>query len=139
MAMKITAAIFSLFLATGIFAQTGYEIRVTLKPLKNQYLYLGHYYGKQLPILDSALMNEKGEAVFKGTKKLGDGIYLVGFPDKTRNFEILIDKNQKFSVVADTGNLSEVKFTNSPENVSFKAYQSRSEERRVGKECRSRW
>ena len=122
--MKITAAIFSLFLATGIFAQTGYEIRVTLKPLKNQYLYLGHYYGKQLPIVDSAMMNEKGEAVFKGSKKLGDGIYLVGFPDKTKNFEILIDKNLKFSVVADTANLASVQFVNSPENLSFKAYQT---------------
>ena len=121
--MKITAAIFSLLLATGIFAQNGYEIRVNLKPLKNQYIYLGHYYGKQLPIVDSAMLNEKSEAVFKGNKKLGDGIYLVGFPDKTRNFEILIDKNPRFAVMADTGSLAEVKFQNSPENTAFKAYQ----------------
>jgi thiol-disulfide isomerase/thioredoxin len=105
------------------FAQNGYEIRVTLKPIRNQYIYLGHYYGKQLPIVDSVKLNEKGEGVFRGSKKLGGGIYLIGFPDRSRNFEILVDKNQKFSVSADTNNISVLNFLNSPENIAFKAYQ----------------
>ena len=61
--------------------------------------------------------------IFKGSKKLGGGIYLVGFPDRARNFEILIDKNQKFSIVADTNKLQSIIFVNSPENISFKDYQ----------------
>lgn len=108
------------------FAQApvpGYEIRVTLKPLKNQYVYIGHYYGKQLPIIDSARLNEQSVAVFKGPKKLGGGIYLIGYPDKSRSFEVLIDKNQKFSVAVDTLKPAEVVFVNSPENDAFKAYQ----------------
>ena len=65
-----------LALAFGLTAaaQNGYEIKVTLKPFKNQYIYLGHYYGKQLPIIDSVKLNDKSEGVFKGTKKLGGGI-----------------------------------------------------------------
>jgi thiol-disulfide isomerase/thioredoxin len=122
--MKRTATLLSLLISFSLFAQEGYEIKVTIKPLKNQYVYLGHYYGKQLPIIDSALLNEKSEAVFKGPKKLGGGIYLVGYPDKARNFELLIDKNQKFSVATDTANPSRVTFTNSPENTAFLAYQS---------------
>jgi thiol-disulfide isomerase/thioredoxin len=120
--MKLLATIL-LFTTLAAGAQDGYEIKVTLKPIKNQYVYLGHYYGKQLPIIDSVKLNEKSEGVLRGKKKLGGGIYLVGYPDRSRNFEILVDKNQKFSIVADTANIRKVSFINSPENVTFKAYQ----------------
>ena len=110
--------------STALMAQNTYEIKITLKPFKNQFVYLGHYYGsKQLPIVDSARLNEKGEGVFKGNKKLGGGIYLVGFPDRSRHFEILVDKNQKFSIIADTAKLHAIQFLNSPENIQFRAYQ----------------
>ncbi|MCU7548510.1 DUF5106 domain-containing protein [Chitinophagaceae bacterium LB-8] len=123
--MKLYATLLSCFLASCVFAQApnGHEIKVTLKPFKNQYIYLGHYYGKQLPIVDSVLLNEKSEATFKGPKKLGGGIYLIGYPDRTHNFELLVDKNQKFSVVADTVNINKRSFLNSPENTAFMAYQ----------------
>jgi len=121
--MRRLATICTLLFSLSCFAQEGYEIKVTLKPFKNQYVYLGHYYGKQLPIIDSVKVNEKSEGVFKGKKKLGGGIYLIGFPDRSRNFDILIDQNQKFSIIADTSSLQKVQFINSPENTSFKAYQ----------------
>lgn len=121
--MKYIVAAFFLLTSFFSFAQSGYEIKVTLKPFKNQYIYLGNYYGKQLPIIDSALLNDKSEAVFKGEKKLGGGIYLIGYPDRAHHFEIVIDKNQKFSVAADTTKLQDLSFQNSPENVEFKAYQ----------------
>jgi hypothetical protein len=121
--MKHLTAVLFLLISLASFGQNGYEIKVTLKPFKNRYIYLGHYYGKQLPIIDSALLNERSEAVFKGTKKLGGGIYLIGYPDKAHNFEIAIDKNQKFSVIADTAKIRSVSFLNSPDNVEFKAYQ----------------
>src|SRR6266498_4527410 len=118
----LTAVLFSLISLLS-FAQNGYEIKVTLKPFKNLYIYLGHYYGKQLPIIDSAKLNDKSEVVFKGDKKLGGGIYLIGYPDRAHHFEMAIDKNQKFSVIADTAKIQSVSFQNSPENIEFKAYQ----------------
>ncbi len=121
--MKYTVLILSAFFSATLFAQNGYEIKVTLKPFKNQYIYLGYYYGKQLPIVDSVKLNENSEGVFRGSKKLGGGIYLIGYPDRARHFEILIDKNQRFSLVADTGNMQKISFVNSPDNVAFKAYQ----------------
>ena len=51
-------------------AQTGYEINVTFKPFKNQYIYLGHYFGKSYPIIDSARLDENSQATFKGVKNL---------------------------------------------------------------------
>ena len=123
--MKFSATALLLLLSSIVFAQEGYQIKVTLKPFKNQYVYLGHYYGSQLPIIDSVKLNDKSEGVFKGPKKLGGGIYLIGYPDRARNFEILVDKNQHFSVSADTANISgTLSFQNSPENVAFIAYQT---------------
>jgi len=119
---KFPALLLLLAFSTS-YSQNGHEIKVTLKPLKNQYIYLGHYYGKTMPIIDSVKLDANSTGVFKGDKKLGGGIYLIGFPDRARNFEILIDKNQKFSVMADTGNLAAVSFIASPENSQFKEYQ----------------
>ncbi|HVF97999.1 MAG TPA: thioredoxin-like domain-containing protein, partial [Flavisolibacter sp.] len=122
---KLTA-VFLLFFSATLFSQKpadGYEIKIKLKPFKNQYVYLGHYYGKQLPILDSVKLNEQSQGVFKGTKKLGGGIYLIGFPDRANRFEFLVGKEQHFSIAADTTSLRNISFTGSAENTSFKAYQ----------------
>src|SRR5436305_2250984 len=121
--MKYLAIILLNCIAISAYSQNAYEIKLTLKPFKNQYVYLGHYYGKQLPIIDSARLNDRSEAVFKGPKKLGGGIYLIGYPDRAHNFEILIDQNQKFSIIADTARINQVSFLNSPDNSGFKAYQ----------------
>ena len=103
----------------------GYEIKVTFTPFKNQYIYLGHYFGaKQYPIIDSAILNDKSEAVFKGNKKLGRGIYLIGYPNKNGFFEVLMDFNQHFSISIDSSkSISGIKFTNSAYNTEFNAYQ----------------
>jgi len=115
--------LFSCLLWAAVAGAQGYEIRITLKPFKNQYIYLGHYFGKSYPIIDSAMLNDKSEAVFTGIKKLNGGIYLIGYPNKAGFFEVLIDKNQKFSVIADTSNLKSIQFVNSPDNILFNTYQ----------------
>jgi len=117
---------FLLFLLSSLAAtgQTGYDIKVTFKPFKNQYIYLGHYFGKTYPIIDSAKLDNNSVAVFKGNKKLPGGIYLVGYPNKAGFFEILVDKQQQFSIKADTATLSKgAQFENSPDNVLFVNYQ----------------
>lgn len=101
----------------------GYEIKITFKPFKNQYIYLGHYSGKSMPIDDSIKLNDKSEGVFKGTKPLGGGIYIIGFPSKDRYFEVLVDKQQHFTILADTADLDNRKFVNSPDNTLFIEYQ----------------
>ncbi len=122
--MKRFYLLFSLFLSFTAFSQEGYEIRLTFKPFKNQYVYLGHYFGKSYPIIDSAMLNDKSEAVFKGAKKLNGGIYLVGYPNKAGFFEILVDKDQHFSIIADTATIVKgARFENSPDNVLFSSYQ----------------
>lgn len=122
--MKRWTSILGILLATTAFAQTGYEIKVTFQPFKNQYIYLGHYYGKQYPIIDSARLDANGTAIFKGTKPLPGGIYLVGYPNKAGFFEILVDKQQHFAVIADTATIrTKITFENSPDNTQFNSYQ----------------
>ncbi len=122
--MKKILSPLGLLLAFSAFAQTGYEIKVTFKPFKKQYIYLGHYFGKQYPIVDSVMLNDKSEAFFKGNKKLPGGIYLIGYPNKSGFFEILIDKQQKFSIIADTATIKKgIQFLNSPDNSLFNSYQ----------------
>lgn len=110
-------------------AQTGYEIKVTLRPFTNQYIYLGHYSGKQFPVVDSVKLNAQSQGVFKGTKPLGGGIYIIAYPTKDRFIELLIDKQQHFSLIADTSNLEKKKFINSRDNDLFIAYQAQMSKR----------
>lgn len=114
----------TLLFAQSGFQQPGYEIKVTVKPFKNQFVYLGHYSGKQYPVVDSVKLNDKSEGTFKGSRTLGGGIYIVVYPERNKFFELLIDKQQHFSVIVDTATLATTKkFINSPDNVLFDRYQ----------------
>jgi len=122
--MKKLLLLSCVFIAVQATAQTtGYSIGITLKPYKNQYVYLGYYYGKIKALADSAMLNAGSTAVFKGKEKLNGGIYFIVSPRKEILFELLLDKQQHFSIQADTAGLpASVKFINSPENVLFQSY-----------------
>jgi thiol-disulfide isomerase/thioredoxin len=122
--MKKWTTLLGVLIGISAFAQPGYEIKVTFKPFKNQYIYLGHYFGKTYPIIDSAKLDVNSKAVFKGSKTLPGGIYLIGYPNKTGFFEVLVDKQQHFSIIADTNTLRKsISFVNSPDNTLFNSYQ----------------
>ena len=122
--MKKMFHLLAVLWSAAAIAQPGYEIKVTFKPFKNQYIYLGHYFGKQYPIIDSAKLDGNSQAVFRGTKNLQGGIYLIGYPNKAGFFEVLIDKQQRFSIIADTATIRKgVSFVNSSDNTLFNDYQ----------------
>jgi len=122
--MKKLLLLACLLIAARLAAQTpGYAIGITLKPYKNQYVYLGYYYGKIKALADSVLLNANSSGTFKGKTKLNGGIYFVVSPRKEILFEVLLDKQQNFSIQADTIGLpNSVKFINSPENELFQYY-----------------
>ena len=121
---KQLSAIVLLITAAQLMAQTtGHRIGITLKPYKNQFVYLGYYYGKIKALADSTKLDANSAGIFKGTDKLPGGIYFVVSPRKEILFEVLLDKQQNFSIAADTAGLpANVKFTNSPDNNLFQAY-----------------
>ena len=112
------------FLSVAAQAQNGYEIKVTFTPYKGEYIYLGHYFGKTYPIIDSVKLNANSQGVFKGEKPLQGGIYLIGYPNRSGFFEILIDKQQRFSIKADSASIpAGIRFEGSPDNNLFASYQ----------------
>jgi hypothetical protein len=118
---------FSLFLlacalCVSSFAQNGYAINLTLKPYKNEYVYLGYHYGKIKALADSVKLDANSKGVFKGKEKLQGGIYFVVSPSKQILFELLIDKQQNFSISADSAAPDKAVFTNSPDNTLFQSY-----------------
>ena len=126
MSFKWLTALF-LLLAIRSTSQTDYEIRVTLKPFKSGYLYLAHHFGTKQFLIDSAALNEKSEAVFKGTQNLFGGVYMIVFPAKNGWLECIIDKEKRFEISADSANLVEsAVFKDSPDNTLFSDYQKTS-------------
>ena len=123
---RIFSLLFFLSTTYFLFAQTNeFELKVTFKPFKHQFIYLGYHYGKQKPIIDSVMLDENCTGTFKKATKLEKGVYLIGFPNKTAYFEVLIDKEQKFAVIADSANLlPSMKFVGSPDNTLFLQYQN---------------
>jgi thiol-disulfide isomerase/thioredoxin len=91
---------------------------------KSGLAYLTYYYGKNLSVQDSALVNNKGIAIFKRNQKLLPGIYSVVFPGQSRLVDFLVDKEQDIIIKADTSDLvNKTVVTGSKENVLFHQYQ----------------
>ncbi|GGB12009.1 TlpA family protein disulfide reductase [Puia dinghuensis] len=118
-----------LFLATlsclllKAYPQSGYSIRLHLKPYTSGKVYLGYYYGKIRALADSAQLDAGGEGVFSGKERLPGGVYFVVSPSRAVLFELLLDSLQHFSVAADTTDLpGSVIFTGSPDNTVFQTY-----------------
>ncbi|MEN8121134.1 MAG: redoxin domain-containing protein [Bacteroidota bacterium] len=107
----------------GIFAQ-GYEISINIKNLKDSTVYLGHHFGNRFFLVDTIKLDKSGDGVFKKQKTLGGGLYFILFP-QGQYFDFLIDKDQNFSISADTIDfIRTVKFKNSYQNERFFKYQN---------------
>jgi thiol-disulfide isomerase/thioredoxin len=134
---RILSLAFILFAGCSlVVAQTGYNIPITLKPYKNTWIYLGYYYGKVKALQDSTLLDANSKGVFKGKDPLPGGIYFIVSPRKEILFEVLIDKQQQFSILADSASLpNKVVFTGSPDNTLFQTYTSFTNEtgKQIGK------
>lgn len=120
---------FTLFISGWFLSQaqvkpvvTGYDIKLNVKPYKNQWLYLAYYYGGIKGLADSAWLDVNGAGSFKGKTALPQGIYIVASPSKTILFEMLIGKKQRFSVAADTAQLENIVFTGTTDNQQFTDY-----------------
>lgn len=117
-----------LLLIAGICCQLhlqaqGYQITVHLKDYTAGKLFLAHYMGKGTYLADSAELNNAGVAVMKGKASLPGGIYMIVLPGKQKYFEMLLDKQQVFTVKADSSDLmGKTVYTNSPDNDLFLTY-----------------
>lgn len=121
--MKRTLILLLLVVTGSGLAAQGYNIKVSLKPFKNEKIYLGYHYGKMKALADSTILDANSSGIFKGAELLHGGIYFIVSPKKEILFEILIDKDQEFNVSADTSRLpGSIRFDGSQDNTQFQTY-----------------
>lgn len=119
---KTTKPVAAKTVTTATTADNGREISITLTPYKNCKVYLGCYYGKVRVFADSTFLDANSHGVFKAPTKFVGGIYFVVSPQLSIQFELLMDDNQHFSIVADSSNKENPIITGSPDNDLFKTY-----------------
>jgi len=122
--MKIYLA----FLITlfGYFSSSaqGYKVTLQAPDYHSGLAYLIYYYGKNMNVQDSAIVNAKGTAIFQGKDKLTPGVYSIVFPGKNKLYDFLVDKGQDITIKADTADLiNRTIVTGSEENNLFQQYQ----------------
>ncbi len=121
--MKKNFSTLILFLIAFV-AKSQYQVTMQTPNYKSGLAYLTYYYGKNINIEDSALVNAKGVAVFKKSQKLQPGIYSIVFPGKNKLVDFLVDKEQFITIKADTADLiNKTIVTGSKENAFFQQYQ----------------
>ncbi len=122
-----------LLLQTDLFAQkeknknsekSGYEIVFNIKNASDSVIYMAIHYKGQLYLKDSAFAVPKGHYVFKGEKRLDDGLYTLVSSKRSPYIDFILDKNQYFEFNIDTI-LNPVNYSvkNSPHNAEMLAFQ----------------
>lgn len=101
----------------------GHEIKVKIDGLKDTVLILGYHMDGKMLSDDTARVNKRGEAVFKGDELKAGGMYFVFMPSK-EIFNVLIGKDQHFSVKTTKEKyLDNLKFSGSDINEDFYNYE----------------
>ncbi|NCI45103.1 TlpA family protein disulfide reductase [Sediminibacterium soli] len=108
--------------AKAAASQAARYISITLKPIRNEKIYLGSYYGNSMVLVDSAMLDANSHGVFTGSPKYTGGIYFVVTRQYTRQFDFLMDNGQRFSIEADTAVKEKSIITGSPDNDLYKSY-----------------
>jgi thiol-disulfide isomerase/thioredoxin len=115
--------LFTLFQSFFLISQArGYEIKITVKGVKDSTCQLAYYFGDKQYIRDSARVDASGRMVFKGDEDLPGGIYLAVMPNK-KYFELIVDREQQFSLETDTADfVGMMKIKGSKDNELFYDY-----------------
>lgn len=119
----LTIVLLTIFQSSFAQAQKkGYEIPITIKPYQNTWIYVGNYYGKFKNLSDSVYLDKNSHGVMKGDSTLPQGIFFAVSPSHTILFDFLMDKEQHFSIVADTSDVNNIVVTGSKENTYYINY-----------------
>jgi thiol-disulfide isomerase/thioredoxin len=99
--MRIVFAFGILLASTLAFSQTGYKIDFKVSGWKDSAVYLGHYYGENTYIKDTAKVNQEGVFSFQKKETLPQGVYFLVRKSGKGNakvFDFVIGSNQTFSL-----------------------------------------
>jgi thiol-disulfide isomerase/thioredoxin len=124
MSKRISLIFLSFLCLNFAFAQS-YKINVNVSDFPRQILRLGYHSGPDIFIVDSAMTNNVGEAIFSKEKKLEHGVYFVVMPSAAY-FDFLISDDQDMSISTYQFHiLDSLKVTGSIENIAFVNFQQK--------------
>ena len=110
-----------IFVSSQAIYSQGYDIKVTVRNIKDTVAYLGYHFGDQKFVKDTSLVMNGDQLHFKGEDPLAPGVYFVYAP--SIYFELIVNE-QKFSVETDTVDyVRSMKFHGSKENTLFNKFQ----------------
>lgn len=95
--MRLSIVLFFWIIAFCAQAQSGYKIDFKVKGWKDTTVYLGHYYGEQTYLKDTARANAQGIFFFDNQKTLAQGVYFLVI-NKTKIFDFVVGSDQFFGL-----------------------------------------
>jgi thiol-disulfide isomerase/thioredoxin len=112
-----------LFMCHFFFAQTGYDIKITLKNCPDSTVYLARYFWDQLPVIDSCKKIRNGQIRFKGPGTLERGVYFIANQQKNKfYFQFIVDADQQFTITSDQNDIVNTQKSDEHQNQEFFSY-----------------
>lgn len=100
----------------------GYKIKIKINGISDTMLYMANYLGNQTYLVDSAMADKKGVAVFERDTVLDCGIYMIAL-DRTKLFEFVVSETE-FTLETDQKDyMANMKVKGSKENDIFFEFQ----------------
>ena len=129
--MKLFKVLLFISLSFPLFGQVQ-SIKVNIHGYTNDTLILGNYYGEKQVVKDTIFRNNKGTFEYTTKDTLQQGMYLLLLKPSNTYIQFLVSPDEKaISISADTSDLADLKFKNSPENTMFYAFLNYLKDRRV--------
>lgn len=116
---KYNKILFLLLFFVPVMAFAQVNIKITIDNQQDSVYYLSGYRGSKTSVADSAII-KKGMIQFKNKEKFPEGIYLLTTRDGFPLIEILIGKDQKFSLeINDLEDWSTIKVKGAKETANY--------------------
>jgi len=121
--MKIRFILLLMICSGSAFSQSGYKISFKVKGWKDFPAYLGHFYGEQTYVKDTANVNSNGEFFFDNKNTLPHGVYFLVLKKNKgsiRIFDFVVSDDQVFTLETDTSDyVQHMKVTGDEDNKLF--------------------
>ena len=117
--MRLTIVSLLLIIAFAAHAQSGYKLDFKVKGWKDTTVYLGHYFGEQTYLKDTARANNQGAFYFDNAKTLPQGVYFLVL-NKSKIFDFVVGGDQFFTLETSSEDyVNNMKVTGDDDNQLF--------------------
>jgi thiol-disulfide isomerase/thioredoxin len=121
--LRIPLSIITLIILNCSTYSQGYEIKLNAPDFAGQDVILAEYFTSRMVPKDTLTLNIMGEGVFSGSETFDGGLYVLYFNPKYY-FDVMIDKDQSFTIRTDSSDFAKkTSFEGSTDNSLFFEYK----------------